>query len=76
MALKRVLWNVTTKEARVVASGAAVPGGFVDIGSFEHEVKAQDKQGVPDSHVIYHHVQELLYHKGVEGMDYVKITSA
>lgn len=61
MAIKQVAWNVNTKVALVQNDGAVLPVGSVLAGKFNHDendVLSPD----PKSHVLYHHVQEVLYH--------------
>lgn len=71
----QVAWNPTAKEATVQFKGAAAPSSSTIVGFFEHPGDV-DELGYPESHVIYHHVQELLYHKHVENMQEVDILSA
>lgn len=52
----QVSYNQTTRVALVQTDAAAVPGGSVDVGSFEHPDATY-----PDSKVIYHAVRDLLY---------------
>lgn len=56
MSMYQVSYNATTRVALVQADAAAVPGGSVDVGSFEHP-----DDTYPDSKVIYHAVRDLLY---------------
>lgn len=44
---------------QVLASATAIPGGYTDIGTFEHP--GLDTQGPEVSHEIFQHVQELMY---------------
>ena len=75
MAKKQVAWNVKTKEVIVANDGTALKPDFVKAGTFEHGA-AGDPVGVWDKgHVLYHHVQEILYHKGHYNMQIVSITS-
>lgn len=52
----KVVYKVATKEAQVLDAATAVPGGFVDVGTFVHPDATY-----PDSVVIYHGVRDLLY---------------
>ena len=52
----KVVYKASTKEARVLDSGAATPGGFTAVGTFAHPDATY-----PDSVVIYHGVRDLLY---------------
>lgn len=72
MATKQVVWNVNTRTALVQADGAAIPEGYTLAGKFNHE---EDDVLSPDphSHVLYHHVQEVMYHIGWLNMQEVSI---
>ena len=52
----KVVYKASTKEARVLDSGAATPSGFTAVGTFAHPDATY-----PDSVVIYHGVRDLLY---------------
>ena len=52
----KVVYKASTKEARVLDSGAATPSGFTAVGTFVHPDATY-----PDSVVIYHGVRDLLY---------------
>jgi uncharacterized protein YjdB len=54
--LYQVSYNQTTRVALVQTDGAAVPGGSVDIGSFEHP-----DDTAPSSKVIFHNIRDMLY---------------
>ena len=56
MALYQVAYNPTSRVALVQADNAAVPGGSVDVGSFEHPDPIY-----PGSEVVFHNVRDLLY---------------
>ena len=56
MSTYQVVYNNTTKVARVQANGAAVPGGSTNIGTFVHPDPIY-----PESTVVYHAVRDLLY---------------
>lgn len=58
MSTYQVVYNKTTKTARIQADGAAVPGGSVDVGSFTHPDPI-----APGSTVAFHKVRDLLYKK-------------
>lgn len=51
-----VAFNNTTRVATVLDEGTAVPGGSVNVGTFDHPDLTY-----PDSLVIYHGVRDLLY---------------
>lgn len=74
MAKKQVSWNVNTKVALVQADGAVVPEGSILAGTFDHEDPDEDHLSPdPKSHVLYHHIQEVMYHKGHYDMQTVII---
>lgn len=50
--------NKTNREVRVQLNTANTPGGFTDIGTFDHPDPVY-----PESLVIYHGVRDLLYHR-------------
>lgn len=56
MTMYQVAFNKATGVALIQADNAAVPGGSVDIGSFEHPDPIY-----PGSEVVYHAVRDLLY---------------
>lgn len=62
---------------QVLASATAIPGGYTEIGTFEHP--GLDTQGPEVSHVIYQHVQELMYKvnpipDGLQNLQFTHIT--
>ena len=62
MAKKQVAWNKQTQIATVQDNGAEAPAGSEVVGTFEHDVPADDQVGpYKDGHVLYHHVQDVLY---------------
>lgn len=65
MSTFQVAFNNTTKTATVQPDNDALPVGSINIGTFDHVSDDDDQLGgmdeVPDNHVIYHHVRELLY---------------
>ena len=52
---------------------------MTNLGAFEHNNETERStglngmQGLADNHVIYHHVQDVLYKQGVQDMQSVKI---
>ena len=65
MSTFQVAFNNTTKTATVQPDNDALPVGSINIGTFDHVSDDDDQLGgafeIPDNHVIYHHVRELLY---------------
>lgn len=79
MAKKQVSWDVQTKTALVQADGAeASPAGAKILATkFDHEDHVSDPLGPYGAgHVLYHHVQDALYHEGWHNMQAVKIKVA
>lgn len=75
----QLAWNNVAKVATVQADGAGLPEGSIKAGTFDHdlELPTVDKEGPAGlSHVLYQHVQELLYHQKQENMQVVKIVLA
>lgn len=77
----RVNWNPVARII-VMESGAdaapAVINGYMDLGSFRHSPPTSENDTLPgqvytDSHVLYQHAQEALYHIGQLDMQTVKI---
>ena len=62
MATFQVYYNANTKTATAQANNDAPPAGSgqVKIGTFEHDAEA-DPLDSAGSHVLFHHVRELLY---------------
>lgn len=80
----RINWKLATREVRLESAANAAPAllaGYTDLGSFKHgpgktdDTQAQlpGMQVYPENHVLYHHVQEALYHVGVQDMQTVEI---
>lgn len=69
-----VAYNATTKVVKVQKDGTAPGAGFTDIGTFDHSNNdPDDKLGKDNTHVLYHHIRDLLYKQGVEDMSSVTI---
>lgn len=62
MPMLQVSYNPTTRVALIQLDNAAVPGGSVDIGSFNHPDPVY-----PDSVVAFHGVRDLLYKRKPNG---------
>jgi uncharacterized protein YjdB len=61
MSTFQVVWNATTRVAKIQKDGTAPGAGFTDIGSFEHELGDETQGfGLNESHTYYHHARELL----------------
>lgn len=57
----KVGFNKTTNVATVLDAGGSIPGGSVEVGTFEHPDTTY-----PDSLVIYHGVRDLLYKRSAK----------
>lgn len=62
---------------QVLASATAIPGGYTNIGTFEHP--GLDVEGPEVSHVVYQHVRDLMYKvnpipDGLQNLQYTHIT--
>lgn len=68
----RVVWNASTQTALVQPPGDAVPAGSVNAGEYEHP-DGNDMLGYAGNHVLYQHVQNLLYKLDVFDMEPVTI---
>lgn len=62
MASYQIAYNTTTKVATVQSKGDILPGGSTKIGEFDHDDDEDDVLGIDESHVLYHHVRDALYH--------------
>ena len=80
----RINWHAATRrvllESNANAAPAAIGGaGMTNLGTFEHDNKDEEStglngmQGLADNHVLFHHVQDVLYKQGVQDMQSVKI---
>ena len=80
----RINWQATTRhvfvETGVNSAPAPISGsGMTNLGTFEHNNETERSTGLSgmqelaDNHVIYHHVQDVLYKQGVQDMQSVKI---
>ena len=80
----RINWQAATRhvfiETGVNSAPAPISGsGMTDLGTFEHNNETERStdlsgmQELADNHVIYHHVQDVLYKQGVQDMQSVKI---
>lgn len=69
----QIAYNATTKVATVQAKGDVVPAGSTIINpDLPHNITG-DPLGAGVNHVLYHHVQEALYHIGQLDMQVVQI---
>lgn len=55
----KLAYNPTTRVATVLLQAGAIPAGSTNIGNFVHD--SPDPLGSGDSHVVFHHVRDLLY---------------
>ena len=80
----RMNWHAATRrvllESGANSAPAAIGGaGMTNLGTFEHDNEAEEStglngmQGLADNHVLFHHVQDVLYKQGVQDMQSVKI---
>ena len=69
----QVVYGAAAKEVQVIAEDASVPAGFKLLQTFEHP-KNDTLMKHSVSHVLYSHVQEALYHEGIETSQLLKIT--
>lgn len=76
MALKQVAWNVNTKVALIQPDGTALPEGSIKAGTFDHDDSADPMGPQNLTHVLYHHVQEVMYRIGWYDMERVSIKLA
>lgn len=79
MSRHQVAWNGVTRTATVQAFGDALPVGSVNAGNFYHDHTAGDTNknndaiGFHGTHVLYHHVRDVMYALGVLDMGNVTI---
>lgn len=79
----RINWHAATRrvllESNANAAPAAIGGAYTNLGTFEHDNEEEEStglngmQGLADNHVVYHHVQDVLYKEGIQDMQSVKI---
>lgn len=77
----RANWHAATKRVLLESGNVSAPaaisgGGFVDAGTFKHEADDDTVAGMQeydDNHVLYHHVQEIMYKRGEQNMQSVAI---
>ena len=79
----RINWHAATRrvllESNANAAPAAIGGAYTNLGTFEHDNEAEKSAGLngmqrlADNHVLYHHVQDVLYKQSVQDMQSVKI---
>jgi len=70
----KLAYNATTKVAQLLPNTYTnLPVGSTLVGTFHHDNDIDDEEGFDVSHVIYQHVQDLLYGIGVQDMQSVKI---
>ena len=80
----RINWQAATRHVFIATGVNSAPApisgsGMTDLGTFEHNNETERSTGLSgmqelaDNHVIYHHVQDVLYKQGVQDMQSVKI---
>ena len=64
MAQYKIGFNLGTKTVLIQTAAGALPGGYNNIGTFEHADSEVSPPGLEHdvNHVIWHHVREALYH--------------
>jgi len=79
MSRHQVAWNGVTRVATVQAFGDALPVGSVNAGNFYHDHTAGDTNknndaiGFNGTHVLYHHVRDVMYANNILDMGNVTI---
>ncbi len=79
MSRHQVAWNGVTRVATVQAFGDALPVGSVNAGNFYHDHTTGDTNlnndaiGYNGTHVLYHHVRDVMYAINVLDMGNVTI---
>ena len=80
----RINWHAATRRVLLESGSNAAPAaiggtGMTNLGTFEHDNEAEEStglngmQGLADNHVVFHHVQDVLYKQGVQDMQSIKI---
>jgi uncharacterized protein YjdB len=75
----QLVWNGTTRVAKIQNDGDTPGAGFTDLGSFDHFDDADDSLGDDqtvgtENHVLFHHVQDiLLREEGIQDMSSIQI---
>ena len=80
----RVNWHAATRrillESNANAAPAAIGGaGMTSLGTFEHDIPDVEDAGLPgmqqfpENHVVFQHIQDMLYKEGLQDMQSVKI---
>ncbi|AZO48084.1 Ig-like domain-containing protein [Mesorhizobium sp. M4B.F.Ca.ET.058.02.1.1] len=66
--------SADNKTVYVTRGGDALPGGATNVlTDFVHDDTADVVDANPENHVLFHHVQEALYHAGILDMQSVSI---
>lgn len=73
--MPKITHNPTTKTVEIIDDADSPAAGFTEIGSFEHGPAMYNDSLHEDvrTHVLYHHVREALYHKGIYDMQRLTI---
>lgn len=74
-----VYFNATLKKVTLVKEGQSFEEAeYIKIGAITHDSEDTDdnfdNQKFSENHVIYHHVQELLYKQGITNMQNLSIS--
>lgn len=56
----QVAYNATSRVATIQPDNAALPGGSIDVGSFDHNEEI-DPLDAAVNHVLFHHVRDIMY---------------
>lgn len=74
MTTYQIAYNRASKVAVRQANEAALPTGYIKLGTYKHDEAGDTISEDAESHVLYQHVQDLLYRlEDVEDMAAVKI---
>lgn len=72
MARYKVYWKAATKEVQVKLYAEVTSDDYTAISDFYHDAE-EDKLGITENHVVYHHVRDALYHVGEYNMQAITI---
>lgn len=70
----QIAYNATTRVATIQAANDGIPVGSEIIGTFSHGAAEEDTEySIPETHVLWHHVRDALYHEGEYNMQTIEI---